>query len=51
MLQKDLKDINSYSLAKRAKDELRFLASGDVATSLYGEPLSHTMLLGSDFDS
>jgi len=38
-------DINSYSLAKRAKDELRFLASGDVATSLYGEPLSHTMYI------
>ena len=49
--QKDLKDINSYSLAKRAKDELRFLASGDVATSLYGEPLSHTMFLGSEGNS
>lgn len=36
-------DINSYSLAKRARDELRFLASGEVTNSLYGEPLSHIL--------
>lgn len=41
-----VEDINSYSLAKRARDELRFLASGEVTNSLYGEPLSHILTLG-----
>jgi len=38
-------DINSFSLAKRARDELRFLGSGEVTTSLYGPPLSPMMYI------
>lgn len=38
-------DINDFSLAKRARDELRFLGSGEVVNSLYGEPMSNILYI------
>ncbi|CAJ1439507.1 unnamed protein product [Effrenium voratum] len=38
-------DVNEFSLAKRARDELKFLGSGEVTRALYGEPLSKIMYI------
>mmetsp|Transcript_23062 Transcript_23062/g.41655 ORF Transcript_23062/g.41655 Transcript_23062/m.41655 type:complete len:351 (-) Transcript_23062:209-1261(-) len=38
-------DINTKSLSKRAKDELRFLGSGEVSTSMFGDPLSNILYI------
>lgn len=38
-------DINTRSLAQRAKDELGFLGSGEVTEALFGEPLSNIMYI------
>ena len=34
------KDINQYSLRKRALDELGFMGSREVPNALYGQPLA-----------
>lgn len=38
-------DINSYSLKKRAIDELTWLGTGEVSNSMYGAPLSNMMYI------
>ncbi|CAE7036821.1 unnamed protein product [Symbiodinium natans] len=38
-------DINSFSLAKRARDELKFLGSGEVTKALYGQPLVNILYI------